>query len=81
MESKWDELIASQHKAEEIVIERGADSMDELVLGSQRDLVVDALNREAIVLRLVSEALGRVAVRKKMGILGIKVYAREKLLY
>ena len=60
LEAKRVELIASQHKAEDIIIERVADSMDESVLANQRDLAVDTLNREAVVLSLVTEALQRI---------------------
>jgi DnaK suppressor protein len=60
LEARRVELIARQRKAEDIVIERVADSTDESVLANQRDLAVDTLNREAVVLRLVTEALQRI---------------------
>jgi RNA polymerase-binding transcription factor len=61
LEAKRLELIGRQHNAESIIIERVADAADESVLANQRDLAVDALNREAAVLRLVTEALELIA--------------------
>jgi DnaK suppressor protein len=60
LEAKRLELIGRQHNAESIIIERVADAADESVLANQRDLAVDTLNREAAVLRLVTEALDRI---------------------
>jgi len=61
LKAKRLELIGRQHNAESIIIERVADAADESVLATQRDLAVDTLNREATVLRLVTEALERIA--------------------
>jgi len=61
LEAKRAGLMASHRRAEVIAIERVPDSMDQLVLANERDLAVDTLNREAILLRLVSEALERMA--------------------
>ena len=61
LEAKRLELIAGQRKADDIVIERVADATDESVLANERDLAVDTLNRDAAVLRLVTEALKRIA--------------------
>lgn len=61
LEAKRLEMIGRQHNAESIIIERVADAADESVLATQRDLAVDTLNREAAVLRLVTEALERIA--------------------
>lgn len=59
LESTKLELIASQFNPEAIVIEKVADSMDELVLASQRDIAIEALNRRTEFLSLVNEALLR----------------------
>ncbi len=58
--AKRAELIG-RRDPEGIVIERAANSMDELVLANERDLVVERLNREARLLRHISEALERIA--------------------
>jgi DnaK suppressor protein len=59
LESKRSELIASHHNPEAIVIEKVPDSIDEMVLASQRDIAIDALNRKAQHLSQVSDALLR----------------------
>ena len=59
LESKRLELIASHHNPEAILIEKVPDSMDELVLASQRDIAIDALNRRTELLSQVYEALLR----------------------
>jgi len=59
LESKESELVASHHNPEAIVIEKVPDSMDEMVLASQRDIAIDALNRKRELLSQVSEALLR----------------------
>jgi DnaK suppressor protein len=61
--------------ADAIAVERTPDSMDELVLANQRDLVVDVLNRETLLLRQVSEALERVAA----GTYGVCLYCGEAI--
>ena len=52
--------LARHRSADDIAIERTPDSMDELVLANERDLIVDVLNRETLLHRQVSEALGRI---------------------
>ena len=59
LEAKRAELV-HQRDAEGIIIERAADSMDELILANERDLIVERLNREANLLRQVSDALDRI---------------------
>jgi DnaK suppressor protein len=61
LEAKRAELVASRRKVEGIAIERASDSIDQLVCANERDLAVDTLNREAILLCQVSEALQRIA--------------------
>lgn len=63
LEAKRAEL-AGHRDAEGIAIERAADSMDELVLANERDLVVERLNREAVLLRQVTDALDRIAAEE-----------------
>ena len=63
LEAKRVEL-AGHRDAEGIAIERAADSMDELVLANERDLVVERLNREAALLRQVTDALNRIAAEE-----------------
>ena|SRR5579872_6030558 len=53
--------LAGHRDAEGITIQRAADSMDELVLANERDLVVERLNREANLLRQVADAMDRIA--------------------
>jgi RNA polymerase-binding transcription factor DksA len=59
LETRHAELIDYLHNSEAIVVGKGPDSMDELVLANQRDLAVDALNRKAELLSRVSNALLR----------------------
>ena len=53
--------LASYRDAEGIAIERTPDSMDELVLANERDLTVERLSRETLLLRQVAAALDRIA--------------------
>ena len=53
--------LAGHRNPEGIAIERTADAMDELVLANERDLTVERLNRETLLLRQVADALGRIA--------------------
>ena len=59
LEAKRAEL-ASSRNAEGIAIERAADSMDELVLANEREVIVERLNREANLIRQVADALERI---------------------
>ena len=52
--------LGHHYSCDGIAIERTSDSMDELVLANERDLIVEALNREAMLLRQISEALERI---------------------
>jgi DnaK suppressor protein len=63
LEAKRADLTA--HRSPEgIAIERAADSMDELVLANERDLIVERLNRETFLLRQVADALDRIATEE-----------------
>ncbi len=53
--------LAGHRNPEGIAIERTPDSMDELVLANERDLTVEKLNRESILLHQVEGALDRIA--------------------
>lgn len=64
LEAKRRDMLASQRRADDIIIERVADAIDESVLANERELAVDTLNREATLLRLVTEALKRIAARE-----------------
>jgi DnaK suppressor protein len=67
LEAKVIELSASRHSAEEIAIERVPDSMDDVVLASQRELTMEAINREGLVLQQTLDALRRL----RLGTFGI----------
>ena len=59
LEAKRADLMV--HRSPEgIAIERTADSTDELVLANERDLTVERLNRETVLLRQVADALDRI---------------------
>jgi DnaK suppressor protein len=60
LEAKVVELSSIRHRTEEIAIERVPDSMDELVLAGERELAMQAIHREALVLENVLDALQRV---------------------
>ena len=60
LEAKQTELASSRRHVDGIAVERVADSMDEVVLASERELALRALTREAFMCRLVSAALDRV---------------------
>lgn len=53
--------LSGPHNAEGIAFEPTADPMDEIVLATERDLIVDRLNREDSLLRQVAGALDRIA--------------------
>jgi RNA polymerase-binding transcription factor len=61
--------------ADAIAVERTPDSMDELVLANERDLTVDVLSREALLLRQVSEALKRI----ETGTYGVCLHCGEAI--
>jgi len=61
LEAKRAELFRRRHEADNIAVERVADEMDQLVLASQRELAIEGINRDAILLRQISEALARIA--------------------
>jgi DnaK suppressor protein len=52
--------LVQHRRADGIAVERTPDLMDELVLANERDLIVDVLNRETLLLRQVLEALERI---------------------
>jgi DnaK suppressor protein len=54
------QVSARRHQTEEIAIERVPDSMDDVVLANQRDLALEAINREALILQQASDALRRI---------------------
>jgi DnaK suppressor protein len=60
LEAKVTELSSIRHRTEEIAIERVPDSMDDVVLAGERELALEAINREALVLRKLLDALKRV---------------------
>jgi DnaK suppressor protein len=59
LEAKRAEL-AGPRDAEGIAIERAADSVDEVLLANERELIVERLNREAHLIRQVADALDRI---------------------
>lgn len=61
LEATQAELAASHRNVDAIAVERVADSMDEVALANERDLVLCALTREALIFRQVSAALERLA--------------------
>ena len=67
LEAKVVELSSIRHRTEEIAIERVADSMDDVVLAGERELAMEAIHREALVLQNVLDALQRV----RLGTFGI----------
>lgn len=60
LEAKAAELCSDRHMLDEIAIQRVADSMDDVVLANERELAMDAINRDALVLQQVSDALRRI---------------------
>jgi DnaK suppressor protein len=61
LEARRAELLSNHHDTEGIAIERVPDSTEEFSLEVQRSMAVDALSREAALLRQVTEALERIA--------------------
>jgi DnaK suppressor protein len=61
LEAQQTELAAGHRYADAIAVERVADSMDEVILASERDLAIRALTREAFMCQQVSAALERLA--------------------
>jgi len=61
LEAKRGELMSSQYPTENLAVERVPDSMEELSLEIERNMAVDTLNRKAVLLGRVTEALERLA--------------------
>lgn len=60
LEAKAAALCSDRHRVDEIAIQRVADSMDDVVLANERELAMDAINRDALVIQQVSDALRRI---------------------
>jgi RNA polymerase-binding transcription factor DksA len=60
LEAKATELSSDRHRVDDIEIERDADSMDDVVLANERELAMDAIHRDALVLQQVFDALRRI---------------------
>jgi RNA polymerase-binding transcription factor len=67
--------LARHRSADGIAVERTPDSMDELVLANERDLIVEVLNRETVLFRQVSEALERI----ETGTYGVCLHCGETI--
>ncbi len=61
LEERKRELERSLGRIEDIAVEREPDELDDSRLAGERDLAVGKLNREAVLLREVKGALGRLA--------------------
>jgi DnaK suppressor protein len=61
LEAKRGELLSGRHKAERINVERVPDSIEELTLEMERGMAVDTLNRNAVLLGQITDALERIA--------------------
>lgn len=75
LESKRTELISNPRDSQAIAVERAADAMDQLILAAERDLAVETLSREAMMLGQIEEALQRIAA----GTFGICVLCDEPI--
>jgi DnaK suppressor protein len=75
LEVKVVELSSIRHRAEEIAIERVPDSIDDVVLAGERELAMEAINREALLLQNVLDALQRV----RLGTFGICAECDESI--
>jgi DnaK suppressor protein len=75
LEAKVVELSSIRHRAEEIAIERVPDTIDDVVLASERELAMEAINREALLLQNVLDALQRV----RLGAFGICAECHENI--
>lgn len=75
LQAKRAELIRRRHATEHIAVERVPDEMDQLVLASQRELAIEAIHRDAVLLRQIAEALDRVAA----GDYGICMHCEEPI--
>jgi DnaK suppressor protein len=60
LEAKQAELVRGLRNREGITIQKSADTMDEIQLARERELVVSNLDRESSLLRDVRSALGRI---------------------
>lgn len=59
LQQKRAELMTSHFPIADIAIERVSDSTDERVLANERELALEQLNRESLLLRQIEEALQR----------------------
>jgi DnaK suppressor protein len=60
LERKEGELVQMLRKRDGIAIEKSADQMDEIQYASERDLAIQNVDRETVLLRQVKAALRRV---------------------
>ena len=75
LQQKRAELTTSHLHTEGIAIERVPDSMDQLVMANERDLALEQLNRESLLLRQVREALERMAA----GVYGVCLQCEQPI--
>lgn len=75
LEAKVKDLRSIRHRTEQIAIERVPDSMDDVVLASERELAMEAIYREALVLQSVLDALERV----RLGTFGVCAECAEDI--
>jgi DnaK suppressor protein len=60
LDAKQVELSAALQNRRDIAIEKAPDAIDELELARERELAIQNLDRESMLLRNVEEALGRI---------------------
>jgi DnaK suppressor protein len=61
LEAKRGELLSGHYSTKSIAVEKVPDSMEEMSLEIERNMAVDTLNRKALLLGQVTEALERMA--------------------
>jgi DnaK suppressor protein len=61
LERKRDELSTLIEKRDLIAIERAADAIDQVQLAAERELAIETIHRETLVLRQVRDSLRRMA--------------------
>jgi DnaK suppressor protein len=75
LQQKRAELKTTHLHTDAIAIERIADSMEELVMANERDLALEQLNRESLLLRQVRDALDRMAA----GVYGVCLQCEQPI--
>ena len=61
LETKYRQLSGSSSDRDQIAVEHAPDPLDQVQLKGEREMVIDALDRNAVILREIRRAVARIA--------------------